>query len=163
MLRLDPNEELKIAEQDYLTSNSAYTSPRSIINIPISDQRLVRNNEDNNFNNFKLPNISSVSVNHQATEDKDLVTKAYVDSFYQENEQNRRDVGLDFFDESSDLVKNNQFNNFNNNIKLNVQSVEINDAPTSNNHSTNKKIVDNIITHESLLKNQDILIWKVLK
>ena len=32
----------------------------------------MRNNQDNDFNNYKLTNISSVSVTHEATEDNDL-------------------------------------------------------------------------------------------
>ena len=51
------------------------------------------------------------------------------------------------------MVKNNQTNDFNDNIILNVQSLKINDNPTSNNHAANKEYVDNIITHESLCIN----------
>ena len=36
---------------------------------------------------------------------------------------NRRDVGLEFYDENDNLVKNNQTNDFNDNIILNVQSI----------------------------------------
>ena len=66
LLRLDSNEQLDIPNQDYITLNSAFTSPPAIINIPISNQNLVRNNQDNDFNNYKLTNILSVSVNHEA-------------------------------------------------------------------------------------------------
>ena len=63
-------------------------------------------------------------------------------SLHEDNERNRRSVGIDFYDESSDLAKNNQTNDFNDNIILNVQSIEINDDPTSYNHVINKKYVD---------------------
>ena len=53
-------------------------------------------------------------------EDDNLVTLGYVKSLHQDNERSRRDVGLDFYDESSDLVKNNQTNDFNDNTILNV-------------------------------------------
>ena len=54
-------------------------------------------------------------MNTQAVNDNQDFTKAYVDQFHQENERSRRDVGLDFSDESSDLVKNIQDNDFNHN------------------------------------------------
>ena len=43
LLRLHPDEELNIPNQDYITLNSAFTSPETIINIPINNQHLVRN------------------------------------------------------------------------------------------------------------------------
>ena len=134
LLRLHPDEVLNIANQDYITLNSSFTSPETIINVPINNQHLVRNNQDNDFNNYKLTNISSVSVTHDAVEDNDLVTLGYVKSLHQENERSRRDVGLEFYDENDDLVKNNQTNDFNDNIILNVRSIQINDLPTSNDH-----------------------------
>ena len=41
-----------------------------------------------------------------AVEDNDLVTLGYVKSLHEDNERNRRDLGINFYDESSDLVKN---------------------------------------------------------
>ena len=35
----------------------------------------------------------------------EIPTKAYIDSLHEENERSRRDVGIDFYDESNDLVK----------------------------------------------------------
>ena len=107
LLRLDPDEKLKIAEQDYITLNSSLTSPKTI-NIPISNQNLVRSNQNTDFQNHSLTNISSITLNNQAVNDNEVITKAYVDQFHQDNERNRRSVGLDFYDESSELVKNNQ-------------------------------------------------------
>ena len=143
LLRLDSNEQLNIANQDHITLNSSFTSPPSIINIPISNQHLVRNNQDNDFNNYKLSNILSVSVNNQPIEDNDLVTKLYVDSLHDDNERNRRDVGLSFYDENSELVKNNITNDFNDNKILNVKSIEINDEPINDTDAVNKLYVDN--------------------
>ena len=86
-------------------------------------------------------------------EDNNLVTLGYIKSLHEDNERNRRDLGINFYDESDDLVKNNQTNHFNDNIILNVQSIEINDECTSDIHAANKIYVDNIITHESLITN----------
>ena len=72
--------------------------PPTIVNIPISNQHLVRNNQDNDFNNYKLSNILSVSVNNQPIEDNDLLTKFYADSldYMKITKEHRRDLGLEF-------------------------------------------------------------------
>ena len=101
---------------------------------------MVRNNQDNDFNNYKLTNILSESVTHEAIEEGNLVTLGYVKSLHQDNDRNRRNLELNFYDESFDLVKNNQTNDFNDNIITNVQSIKINDDPTSDDHVANKKI-----------------------
>ena len=103
------------------------------------DQRsLVRNNQDNNFNNYNLTNINSITLNTKAIDDNQVITKAYVDQFHQENERSRRDLGIDFYDESSDLVKNNQVNNLNNNKLTNIKSITINRNPISDNEVSKK-------------------------
>ena len=79
----------------------------------IGETSLVKNNKYNDFNNNNLTNINSITLNTQAVDDNQVVTKAYVDQFQQENERSRRDLGIDFYDESSNLVKNNQDNDLN--------------------------------------------------
>ena len=69
LLRLDPDEKLKLDEQNSILLISSLTSPRTIIELP---------------------------------------TKSYVDSLHGENERSRRDLRLDFYDESSTLVRFNQ-------------------------------------------------------
>ena len=54
---------------------------------------------------IKITIINSITLNKQAENDNEVITKAYFDQFHQENERSRRDVGLDFYDESSDFVK----------------------------------------------------------
>ena len=53
----------------------------------IDQQSLVRNNQDNDFNNTNLTNINSTNLKKQAEKDNEVITKAYVDQFHQENEQ----------------------------------------------------------------------------
>ena len=79
----------------------------------IDEPSIVRNNQDNNFNNNNLTNINSITLNKQAENDNEVITKAYVDQFHRENEQSRGDLGTDFYDEPIDLVKNNQDNDLN--------------------------------------------------
>ena len=85
----------------------------------IVESSLVRNNQEKDFNSNKLTNIKSITLKKQAENDNEVVTKAGVDQFHQENERSGRDVGIDFYDESSDLVKNNQDDNINDNILTN--------------------------------------------
>ena len=50
----------------------------------IDEVSLVRNNQDNDFNN-KLININGISLNTQAVNDNQVITKAYVDQFHIDN------------------------------------------------------------------------------
>ena len=71
----------------------------------VYESSLVTNNQDNDSNNNNLTNINSITLIAQAVNDNQVITKAYVDQFHQEDERSRRDAGLDCYDESSDLVK----------------------------------------------------------
>ena len=118
----------------------------------IAETSLVRNNQDNDFNNSNLTNINSITLNKQAENDNEVITKAYVDQFHQENERSRRDVGLDFYDESNDLVKNNQDNDFNDNKLTNINSITINNNPSDNNHVSNKKYIDDELDKNTIVR-----------
>ena len=74
----------------------------------IDEISLVRNNQDNDFNKFYSTNVNSIALNKPAENDIEVITKAYVDQFHNHNERSRRDLGLDFYGESSDLVKKKQ-------------------------------------------------------
>ena len=49
----------------------------------IDEESLVRNNQDNYFNNYILTNINSFVLSTQAVTDNQVITKAYVDKFHQ--------------------------------------------------------------------------------
>ena len=118
----------------------------------IDEPSLVRNNQDNDFGNYNLTNINSITLNKQAENDNEVITKAYVDQGHQENERSRRDVGLGFYDESSDLVKNNQDNDLNDNKLTNLDSVQVNRNPTSDNELVNKKYIDDELVKNTVLR-----------
>ena len=118
----------------------------------IDEQSLVRNNKDNDFGNYNLTNINSITLNKQAENDNEVITKAYVEQFHQENERSRRDLGIDFYDESSELVKKNQDNEFNDNKLTNLDSITINREPTSDNEVTNKKYIDDELDKNTILR-----------
>ena len=55
--------------------------------------------------------LDSIFLNSSITSPSAIIqfpSKSYVDSLHEENERSRRDLGLDFFDESSTLVRFNQ-------------------------------------------------------
>ena len=118
----------------------------------IDEPSLVRNNKDNDFGNYNLTNMNSITLNKQAENDNEVITKAYVDEFHQENERSRRDLGIDFHDESSNLVKNNQDNNFKDNVLTIINSITININPTDNNHVSNKKYVDDELDKNTIVR-----------
>ena len=88
---------------DPISNTEAFS--KNYVDNSIDESSLVRNNQDNNFSNNNLTNINSITLNTQAVNDNEVITKAYVDQFHQENERSRRDLGIDFYNESSHLVK----------------------------------------------------------
>ena len=77
-------------------------------------------------------------MNKQAVNDNQVIKKAYVDQLHQEKVRSRRDLGIDFFDESSDLIKNIQDNDLNDKKLTNLNSVSVNREHISDNEITNK-------------------------
>ena len=118
----------------------------------IDEPSLVRNNQDNDFGNYNLTNIMSITLNKQAENDNEVITKAYVDQFHQENERSRRDVGLSFYDEEVDLVKNNQDNDLKDNKLTNLDSITVNRNPTSDNEVSTKKYIDDELDKNTIVR-----------
>ena len=125
---------------------------KNYVDNSIDEVSLVRNNKDNDFGNYNLTNIKTITLNTQVENDNEVVTKAYVDQFHQENERSRRDLGIDFYDESNNLVKNNQDNNFNDNKLTNINSITINTNPTDDDHVSNKKYIDNQLNKNTIVR-----------
>ena len=125
---------------------------KKYIDNAIDKDSLVRNNKDNDFGNYNLTNLNSITLNTQAVKNNQVITKAYVDQFHQENERSRRDLGIDFHNESDDIVKNNQDNNLNDNKLTNINSITINNNPTDDNHVSNKKYIDDELDKNTILR-----------
>ena len=81
-------------------------------------------------------------MNKQAENENEINTKAYVDQFQQENKRSQRDLGIDFYNESSDIVKNIQDNDLNDNNLTNINSITINKNPIDYSHVCNNKYND---------------------
>ena len=85
-----------------------------------------------------MTNINSITLNTQAVNDNQVITKANVDQFQNDNERSRRDLGLSFHNEKVDLVKNNQDNDLNDNKLVILDSIKINRDTSSDNDLANK-------------------------
>ena len=125
---------------------------KNYIDNAIDKDSLVRNNKDNDFGNYNLTNFNSITLNTQAVNNNQVITKAYVDQFHRENERSRRDLGIDFYNESDDIVKNNRDNNLNDNKLTNKNSITINNNPTDDNHVSNKKYIDDELDKNTILR-----------
>ena len=93
MLRLDPNECLKLDEQHSINLNSTLTSPKTIIELPSKsfydllhniirirrDLSSVYNDQDNEFDNNKLAKLDSVTVKRNPSSNNEVSNKKYVD------------------------------------------------------------------------------------
>ena len=130
----------------------SHLTPKLYVDTEIDQSSLVRNNQDNDFNNNNLININSITLNTQAVNDNEVITKAFVDQFHQENERSRRNLGIDFYNESNDLVKNNQDNNLNDRKLTNIDSITVNRNPTSDNELSNKKHIDDELDKNTILR-----------
>ena len=119
-------ENIEFVKVNYQPAVNEHLTPKIYVDTAIDETSLVRNNKDNDFGKYNLTNISSITLKKQAENDNEVITKAYVDQFHQENERSRRDVGLDLYNESNDLVKNNQDNDLNDNKLTNIDSITVN-------------------------------------
>ena len=135
-----------------LPQNDSHLTAKLYVDNAIDEISLVRNNQDNEFNNNSLTNINGVTLNTQAVDDDQVITKTYVDQFHNDNERTRRDLGLDFYDESSDFVKNNQNNDLDDNKLTNLDSITVNRCPNSDNVLANEKYIDDEVNKITSLR-----------
>ena len=98
LLRLDPKSDIHFGKLDSIFVNSSITSPRTIIELPTKsyvdslheinrdrrDVSSVFNDQDNEFDNNKLTNLDSITVNRDPNLDNELSNKKYVDNSIEE-------------------------------------------------------------------------------
>ena len=141
----------RFIQANQLPQIDSHLTAKLYVDNSIDEPSLIRNNQDNDFNKNNLTNIKSITLNTQAVIDNQVITKAYIDQFHQENERSRRDLGIYFYDESSDFVKNNQDNDPNDNKLKNINSITIDNIPTDYNHVSNEKYIDDELDKITLL------------
>ena len=125
---------------------------KNYVDNSIDEISLIRNNKNNDFGNYNLTNINSITLNNQPINDNEVVTKSYVDQFHNDNERSRRDLGIDFYNESNILVKNNQDNDLNDKKLINIDSIQVNRNPSLDYELANKKYIDDSIAENTLLR-----------
>ena len=118
----------------------------------VDEISLNRNTQSDDSSIFNLTDIKMFTLNTQAVNDNQVITRDYVDQFNQENERSRRGLGIDFYDESSDLVKNIQDNDFNDMKITNINSITFNRNPTSDNELAIKKHIDDELEKNTFLR-----------
>ena len=93
LLRLDPKEELIQNEQDSIIVNSSLTAPKTIKELPTKsyvdrlheinrsrrDLLSVFDDQDNEFDNNKVTNLESITVNRNPNLDNELANEKYID------------------------------------------------------------------------------------
>ena len=128
---------------NYQSAVNSHLTPKiyvvQAISNSVDEPALIRINQDKVFNNFNLTNFNSINSNTQAKNDDHVITKAYIDQFPQVFERNRRGLSIDFYNESSDKVRNIQDNDFNANKLTNFDSITVITNPNSNIALSNKK------------------------
>ena len=80
------------------------------------------------------------------------MTKSYVDQFHNDNERSRRDLGIDFYNESNILVKNNQDNDLNDKKLTNIDSIQVNRNPSLDYELVNKKYIDDELDKNTIVR-----------
>ena len=141
-------EIIKFVKVNYQPAVIEHLTPKLYVENAIDEISLIRNFQDNDINNYNSTDISNLTLSTQAVNDDHVFTKAYVDQFHQENEGTQRDLGLDFYNESNDLVKNNHDKNSNDNKLTTLESLSVNKNPILNKKVTNKKYF-----HDEMNKN----------
>ena len=68
---------------NYQPAVGEHLTPKIYVDNPLDEPSLLRNIQDNDFNNNKLNNINCITLNKQAENDIEVITKAYVDQIHQ--------------------------------------------------------------------------------
>ena len=123
----------RFIQVNQLPQIDSHLTAKLYVNNAIDEPSLISNNQDNDFNNYNLSNINSITLNKHAENVNEVIIKAYVDQFHNDNERTRGDLGLDFYDESIDLVKNNQDKDLIDNKLTNLDSTTVIRNPRSDN------------------------------
>ena len=154
--RIDLNDRnitnARFIQVNQLPQIDSHLRAKLYVDNSIDEPSLVRNNKDKDFGYYYLTIINSITLYTQAINDNLDITKADVEQFHLEKRRSPRDVGLYFYDESSDLLKNNQDNDFNDNKLTNIDSITVNRNTTSVNQLTNNNHIDDELDKITILR-----------
>ena len=142
----------RFIQVNQLPQIDSHLTAKLYVDNAIDETSLLRLDPDEKLD---LDNQDSIILNSTLTSPKIIIeipTKAYIDSLHEENERSRRDLGIDFYDKSNDLVKNNQDNDLNDSKLLNLGSVMVNRNPTLDNELSNKKYIDDELDKNTIVR-----------
>ena len=142
----------RFIQVNQLPQIESHLTAKLYVDNAIEEPSLLRLDPDEKLD---LNNQDSIVLNSTLTSPKTILeipTKTYIDSLHEENERSRRDLGIDFYDESNDLVKKNQDNDFNDIKLLNLDSVLVNRSPTLDNELSNKKYIDDELDKNTIVR-----------
>ena len=88
--------------------DAEHLTPKIYVDNAISESSLLRLHRDEKLNLDEQDSILLDSILTPPNTIIEIPTKSYVDSLHDGNERSRRDLGLDFYDESNTLVRFNQ-------------------------------------------------------
>ena len=129
-----------------------HLNPKIYVDSATDKRSLNRNRQDDAFDNHNLTNIISITLNSEAVNDNQFITKAYKDRYHHENEQSRQKLSINFYDESNDLVKKNQDSNHKDKKLIKLDSVSVNSNRSSENELANKKYVDDLLGEGTIVR-----------
>ena len=145
-------EKIEFVKVNYQPAVGEHLTPKVYVDNAIDEATLSRKNRDNNFNGYKLININIITLNTQAVNDNQVLTKSYVHQFHDDNERNRRDVVLSFYNEEADLVKNIEDNDLNGEKLTNIDSITVNRNPSLDEELANKKYIDDELDKNTIVR-----------
>ena len=87
MIEILPKQDIFKSIKCLKPQTDSHLTAKLYVDNTIDESSLVRNNKDNDFNNFNLTNKSSINLSTQAVNDNQVITETYVDQFHRENER----------------------------------------------------------------------------
>ena len=87
----------RFIQVNQLPQINSHLTVKLYVDISLDEPKLVRNNQENDFIKYNLTNLNSITLNAQAVKGNQVITKAYVDQFHQEDGRSIRDLDIDFY------------------------------------------------------------------
>ena len=145
-------ENIKFFKVNYHPAFNEHLTPKVNVDNAIEETSLLRFDLNETLDLDKQDSIISNSTLTSPKQIIEIPTKAYIDSLHEEKEGSRQDLGIDFYDESIDLVKNNQDNDFNDNKLTSINSITVNTNPTADNQVSTKKYIDDQLDKNTIVR-----------
>ena len=161
LLRLDPNEELDVDNQDSIFLNSTLSTPKTTLEIPTKNYvdynfnhpTIVKNTGHVDFNDKDIDNVRWIRVNEMPEFPNDLVPNLYVQNALRDilsYVTNLHEINRNKWDLSS--VFNDQDTELDNNKLTNLDSITVNRNANLDNELASKKYIDDELDKNTVLR-----------